>query len=88
MDFLGPLAGLGRRLSNAALVQTPRINPARCVGCGVCRDACPGRAISMSGPRATAKVDRRACIRCYCCHELCPRQAVELKGSRLRNLLR
>ena len=88
MDFLGPLAGLGRRLSNAALVQTPRIDPARCVGCGVCRDACPGRAISMSGPRATAKVDRRACIRCYCCHELCPRQAVELKGSWLRKLLR
>ena len=40
MDFLGPLAGLGRRLSNAALVQTPRIDPARCVGCGVCEQLC------------------------------------------------
>ena len=88
MDFLGPLAGLGRRLSNAALVQTPRVDPARCAGCGVCRDSCPGHAIAMTGPGGTARVDKRTCIRCYCCHELCPHQAVELKGSWVGRFLR
>ena len=88
MDFLGPLAGLGRRLSNAALVQTPRVDPARCAGCGVCREACPGHAITMTGPGNTARVDKRACIRCYCCHELCPHRAVELKGSWVGRFLR
>ena len=88
MDFLGPLAGLGRRLSNAALVQTPRVDPARCAGCGVCREACPGHAITMTGPGNTARVDKKACIHCYCCHELCPHRAVELKGSWVGRFLR
>ena len=88
MDFLGPLAGLARRLSNAALIRTPRVDPARCAGCGVCRDSCPGHAIAMTGPGGTARVDKRTCIRCYCCHELCPHQAVELKGSWVGRFLR
>lgn len=88
MDFLGPLAGLGRRLSHAALAAAPRIDPARCAACGVCRDACPRQAISMTGPKGTARVDSRACIRCFCCHELCPHRAVELTRSWVGRFLR
>lgn len=68
-----------RGVLKSALSQTPRVRPGLCVGCGVCRDSCPAKAIRLTDtvPRK-ALVDPQKCIRCYCCHELCPKSAVEL----------
>lgn len=72
----------------SALTQTPRVDPALCVGCGICRDACPATAIQVTDrPQKKAHVDPKRCIRCYCCHELCPKSAVELHRGGLSRLV-
>lgn len=87
MDFLGPLARPAERLCKKALSQTPRIDGAKCVGCGICTKSCPGQAIAMTAPGKKARISQKACIHCYCCHELCPQKAVELHQSWLGRLL-
>ena len=87
MDFLGPLARPAERLCKKALSQTPRIDGAKCVGCGICAKSCPGQAIAMTDTEKKARISQKACIHCYCCHELCPQKAVELHQSWLGRLL-
>ena len=87
MEFLGPLTGAAGGLCKGLLSQTPRVRTNVCVGCAICKNACPGKAITMTGPGGKAKVHPSSCIRCYCCHELCPHKAVELKRSWLGRLL-
>ena len=82
MDFLGPLARPAERLCKKALSQTPRIDGAKCVGCGICAKSCPGQAIAMTAPGKKARISQKACI-----HELCPQKAVELHQSWLGRLL-
>ena len=88
MEFLGPLAGPAGKLCQRVLSQTPKIRTDACVGCGICKSACPGKAISMDGPGGKARIDPRACIHCYCCHELCPQKAVALRQNWLGRYLK
>ena len=88
MEFLGPLAGPAGKLCKRVLSQTPKIRTDACVGCGICKSACPGKAISMDGPGGKARIDPRACIHCYCCHELCPQKAVALRQNWLGRYLK
>ncbi|HYH02225.1 MAG TPA: DUF362 domain-containing protein [Bacillota bacterium] len=61
---------------------TPRIVRKKCIGCGICRDSCPVKTITVEGNgRKYARINTKNCIRCYCCHELCPKKAVELNES-------
>jgi uncharacterized protein (DUF362 family)/Pyruvate/2-oxoacid:ferredoxin oxidoreductase delta subunit len=55
----------------------PQIIESKCIACGICRDACPMKVISIVNKHA--QIDNRNCIRCYCCHEMCPHHAIELK---------
>jgi uncharacterized protein (DUF362 family)/ferredoxin len=62
--------------------RTPQIKKKKCIACGICRDSCPVKVISIpGGNRQYARINGKKCIRCFCCHELCPEGAVELKES-------
>ncbi|MEI6306637.1 MAG: DUF362 domain-containing protein [Deltaproteobacteria bacterium] len=52
-----------------------------CVLCGICRDACPPKAISIK--ESALFVDNGRCIRCWCCRELCPHNAMEQRQGML-----
>lgn len=76
--FLKPL--LRNQLS-----QLPVADTSLCKLCGICRDACPPKAISIKG--SVLKVDKGSCIRCWCCRELCPYHAMKLHKGFLLQIL-
>lgn len=67
------------------LTPLPAADPKLCVLCGICRDACPPKAIEIT--KNALKVNSGRCIRCWCCRELCPRHALVVKRSLLLRLL-
>lgn len=73
-----PVSALAKDL----FTQTPRVAAGRCVGCGVCRDSCPAKAIRVT-KRGKAKIGAAQCVRCYCCHELCPHKAIDIRPGLL-----
>lgn len=48
----------------------------KCVGCGMCIEACPVQAISMENGKA--KIDESVCIQCGCCVGVCPMDAISI----------
>ena len=62
----------------------PKVEKSECVGCGVCRDTCPAKAITIE--KGKAVVDRSACIRCFCCQEFCPRGAMKVHRTALARI--
>ncbi len=75
-------------LYRPGLTARPIVKNDRCVGCGVCRQACPMKAITIEGDgKKHAHIDDSKCIRCYCCHEMCPRDAIELRPGWVSRLL-
>ncbi len=76
-------------LMKSGLSQAPHVARKKCIACGICRDSCPIKAITMiENKRGYARIDDKQCIRCYCCHELCPKKAIELWGSFLYRVLK
>lgn len=54
---------------------SPTVDPARCVGCGMCVKQCPAQVFTLEGRRAVAA--RPAfCLQCRHCVEKCPRSAI------------
>jgi uncharacterized protein (DUF362 family)/NAD-dependent dihydropyrimidine dehydrogenase PreA subunit len=49
----------------------------RCVGCGICAESCPGKALEIKNKKAV--LSKKKCIKCYCCHELCRIEAIDLR---------
>lgn len=74
-----------KQLLRSQLTPLPAADEALCVLCGVCRDACPPQAITMT--KNALKVDSGRCIRCWCCRELCPHHALVVKRGVLLRLL-
>ncbi len=62
----------------------PKVAKKECVGCGVCRNTCPAKAITIT--KGKAVVDRSACIRCFCCQEFCPKGAMKVHRTVLARL--
>ena len=58
----------------------PKVDRRKCVGCGICQEACPvpGKAVH-SGNGKKAVYDYSKCIRCYCCQEMCPAKAITVR---------
>lgn len=54
------------------------IDPARCIGCGLCVSDCPTATIRMEGKIAV--VTGHGCIHCGHCQAICPQGAVSLSG--------
>ncbi|KAB0667457.1 DUF362 domain-containing protein [Oryzomonas japonica] len=65
------------------LLSFPVADARRCVLCGICRDACPPKAIQIKN--SSLVVNQKSCIRCWCCRELCPHDAMQVRrGALLR----
>lgn len=59
----------------------PRItDPASCIGCGQCAEACPREAIAPGKP---PRFDLERCIGCMCCAEICPQGILVPQWGRL-----
>ena len=57
-----------------------KIDPDKCVGCGICEKLCPMENISVKERKAVSG-DR--CTMCYRCINKCPKQAITLLGKRV-----
>jgi ferredoxin len=51
-----------------------KVNTEECVGCGICVDECPAKAIALDGEKA--KVDEDKCTDCSSCADSCPNDAI------------
>ena len=88
LEFSGDgKSGVKRLFSKfaAAILRTrPRLQKNLCVGCGVCRDICPAKAIVIKKKKAI--IDKKKCIRCFCCQEFCPKSAMKVKRTFIADL--
>ena len=55
-----------------------KINPEKCIGCGLCEKLCPMKNIKIVNGTAAAE---NKCTMCYRCISKCPRQAITLLGK-------
>lgn len=80
--FFGKMAAF---VTGSALKSKPALKTKECVGCGVCRDICPAKAIKIENGKAV--IDRKLCIRCFCCQEFCPKGAMKVKRTLIAKIL-
>lgn len=77
------------RLQSAVLGQIlrtrPQVRKKDCVGCGLCADVCPAKAIVMR--EKLPVIARKDCIRCFCCQEFCPQGAMRVHRTPIARLL-
>ena len=85
LDVQFGLPGFLKGLLRNQLTPVPAANKEHCTLCGVCRDACPPEAITIT--KNALKVDSGRCIRCWCCRELCPQHAMEVQRGLLLRML-
>ena len=67
------------KLAGAVLRTRPVLRKDLCIGCGVCKNICPAKAIVIEKGRAV--INRSTCIRCFCCQEFCPKSAMKVKRT-------
>ena len=85
LSFFAHMAGLfGQRLwfynKTTGYTDKLKIEPAKCVGCGLCSNNCPTKNIVIKGGKAVASGQ---CTMCYRCVDYCPKQAITLLGKTL-----
>jgi len=51
-----------------------KIDAAKCVACGCCKEGCPAEAISEGSPAYT--IDPAKCVDCGACAAQCPNEAI------------
>ena len=80
--FFGKMASF---ITGNALRSRPWLKKNECVGCGVCRDICPAKAIKIENGKAI--INKKTCIRCFCCQEFCPKGAMKVKRPLIAKML-
>ncbi len=85
-QLLGGGAGakLLGKLAGKLLRSKPITDKKGCIGCGVCKNICPPKAIEIKN--GIAVIDRSSCIRCFCCQEFCPKGAMKVKRTLVARL--
>lgn len=73
------------RIIQWAVRSRPSLKKKECVGCCVCENICPAKAIKME--KGKAKIARKDCISCFCCQEFCPKGAMKVKRPFIAKLL-
>ena len=69
-----------QKILHRALVVNPKLDPKKCVGCGVCVRMCPPKSLRLVDGKPA--FDLPHCIRCFCCQEHCPKGAIEPRMTR------
>ncbi len=81
MEFSGngknKLKVLFAKIASRLLRTKPVLKADMCVGCGVCANICPAKAIVIN-KKKKAVINRKTCIRCFCCQEFCPKSAMKV----------
>lgn len=85
LSFAAHLAGLfGQRLwfynKTTGYKDKLKIDPSKCIGCGICAENCPTKNIRIENGKAVASAK---CTMCYRCVDYCPKQAITLLGKTL-----
>ena len=83
-DGKNPIKVFFGGIAKMLLETKPKLKGDMCVGCGVCKNICPAKAITIENKKA--KIDRRKCIRCFCCQEFCPKSAMKVKRTFIAEL--
>ena len=73
------------RIIQWAVRSRPALKKKECVGCRVCENICPAKAIKMV--KGKAKINRDTCISCFCCQEFCPKGAMKVKRPFVAKML-
>ncbi|MDR0497792.1 MAG: 4Fe-4S binding protein [Treponema sp.] len=61
-------------------VQTLRLSPDKCTGCGKCTEVCPHRVFTIENNKAVI-IDKNSCIECGACSMNCPVSAVNVEAG-------
>ena len=72
------------KIAGAVLRTKPVLKKDMCIGCGICANICPAKAITIENKKA--KIKRADCIRCFCCQEFCPKSAMKVKRTAIASL--
>ena len=64
------------KIAQKALRSSPGLHKSECIGCGLCANVCPAKAIEIVEKKAC--IDKSKCIRCFCCQEFCPKGAMKV----------
>lgn len=83
-DGSKPMKRFFSKFVGRVLRTRPYLKKDMCVGCGICRDICPAKAIVIKNKKA--RINRKACIRCFCCQEFCPKSAMKVQRTAIARL--
>ena len=61
-------------------VQTLRLTPEKCTGCGKCTEVCPHGVFSIENGRAEI-YDKNSCMECGACAINCPASAINVEAN-------
>jgi ferredoxin len=84
-DLQFGLPGFLKKGLRRYMTSLPSVDRERCVLCGICRDACPPKVITIKN--SALSIDLGRCIRCWCCRELCPHDAMGIKRGGVLKLI-
>jgi NAD-dependent dihydropyrimidine dehydrogenase PreA subunit len=53
----------------------PKIDKAKCIGCGACIGVCPQGVLALKGGKSVVAAVKK-CIECRACEAVCPKAAI------------